>query len=66
MPRLQTDDGDQDITDLHAREDLLLDHYSWVDQQQGKVQDSHRAARWNCLLSSGLPVVPAARRANRS
>ncbi|MEO6923036.1 MAG: hypothetical protein ABI064_02835 [Acidobacteriaceae bacterium] len=27
-PRLETDDGDQDIADLHAREDLLLDYYS--------------------------------------
>ncbi len=27
-PRLQTDDGNQDIADLHAREDLLLDYYS--------------------------------------
>ena len=42
-PRLQTDDGNQDVTDLHAREDLLLDNYSWVDQSQGKVQNSHRA-----------------------
>ena len=27
-PRLETDDGNQDTADLHAREDLLLDHYS--------------------------------------
>jgi hypothetical protein len=27
-PRLEMDDGDQDIADLHAREDLLLDNYS--------------------------------------
>lgn len=27
-PRLQTDDGNQDTADLHAREDLLLDYYS--------------------------------------
>jgi hypothetical protein len=27
-PRLQTDDGNQDTADLHAREDLLLDNYS--------------------------------------
>ncbi len=27
-PRLQTDDGNQDTTDLHAREDLLLNYYS--------------------------------------
>ncbi len=27
-PRLQTDDGNQDTADLHAREDLLLSNYS--------------------------------------
>ena len=27
-PRLEMDDGNQDVADLHAREDLLLDHYS--------------------------------------
>ena len=27
-PRLEMDDGNQDIADLHAREDLLLDYYS--------------------------------------
>ena len=37
-PRLQIDDGDQDVADLHAREDLLLDHYTWVNQQQGMVR----------------------------
>ena len=31
-PRLQIDDGNQDVADLHEREDLLLDNYSWVDQ----------------------------------
>ena len=27
-PRLETDDGNQDTADLHAREDLLLENYS--------------------------------------
>ena len=27
-PRLEIDDGNQDLADLHAREDLLLDNYS--------------------------------------
>ena len=39
-PRLQTDDGNQDVVDLHAREDLLLDNYSWVDQLEGQGADS--------------------------
>ena len=37
-PRVQTDDGNQDVADLHQREDLLLDNYSWVDRAQGKVR----------------------------
>ena len=31
-PQLQMDDGDQDVADMHAREDLLLDHYTWINQ----------------------------------
>ncbi len=42
-PRVQTDDGNQDIADLHAREDLLLENYSWVDRVEGHGEDSHRA-----------------------
>src|SRR5258708_14180699 len=37
-PRVQTDDGNQDVADLHAREDLLLDYYTRVDGQPGKVR----------------------------
>ncbi len=33
-PRLDIDDGNQATADLHAREDLLLDHYSSVPGQQ--------------------------------
>jgi hypothetical protein len=58
-PRLQIDDGDQDITDLHAREDLLLDHYSWVDQQHGKVRIPIARAM-ELIAQQGLPVVPGA------
>ncbi len=35
-PRVQTDDGNQDVADLHAREDLLLDNYTWVDRSQAR------------------------------
>jgi hypothetical protein len=56
-PRLETDDGDQDITDIHAREDLLLDHYSWVDRQQGKVRIPIARAM-ELLVRDGLPVAP--------
>jgi hypothetical protein len=37
-PRLQTDDGNFDITEIHLREGLLLDHYSWIDRSGGKVR----------------------------
>ena len=55
-PRVQTDDGNQDVADLHAREDLLLEHYSWVDQSQGKVRiPIERAIQ--LLAQRGLPVA---------
>ena len=38
-PRLETDDGNQATADLHAREDLLLDHYSIERWTAGN--DSH-------------------------
>ncbi len=37
-PRVQTDDGNQDVADLHTREDLLLDYYTKIDGQPGKVR----------------------------
>jgi len=60
-PRLQTDDGSQDIADLHAREDLLLENYSWANQSQG----SPRRVRipieraMELIAERGLPVAPA-------
>ena len=57
-PRLQTDDGAQDIADLHAREDLLLNNYSWVDQSQGKVRIPIERAM-DLIAQRGLPVAPA-------
>jgi hypothetical protein len=57
-PRLQTDDGNQEIADLHAREDLLLNNYSWADRSQGKVRiPIDRAIE--LLAQRGLPVAPA-------
>jgi hypothetical protein len=55
-PRLQMDDGDQDVVDLHDREDLLLDHYTWVNQQQGVVRIPIGQAM-QILAQRGLPVV---------
>ncbi len=56
-PRLQTDDGNQDVTDLHAREDLLLNNYTWVDQAQGKVRIPIARAM-ELIAQRGLPVAP--------
>jgi hypothetical protein len=54
-PQLQMDDGDQDVADLHAREDLLLDHYTWVNQQQGTVRIPIGHAM-QIIAQRGLPV----------
>lgn len=54
-PRLQTDDGNLEITEMHLREDLLLDHYSWIDRSSGKVRlPISRAME---LVAGRLPVV---------
>jgi hypothetical protein len=57
-PRLQTDDGNQEIADQHAKEDLLLEHYTWVNQLQGKVRIPIERAM-ESIARSGLPVAPA-------
>lgn len=57
-PRLQNDDGNQDLVDLNHREDLLLEHYSWVDQAQGKVRIPIERAM-EIIAQRGLPVGPA-------
>ena len=56
-PRLQNDDGSQETANLHAREDLLLEHYSWIDQSQGKVRIPIERAM-ELIAQSGLPVAP--------
>ncbi len=58
-PRLLLDDGDRDIADLHAREDILLDHYTWVDQSKGIVRIPIERAM-QIIAEKGLPVAPAA------
>jgi hypothetical protein len=57
-PRLLTDDGDQDVADLHAREDLLLNNYSWVDQSKGTVRIPIEQAM-QLIAQRGLPVAPS-------
>src|ERR1700678_1464258 len=55
-PRLQTDDGNEEIGEMHAREDLLLDYYSWVDRSSGKVRIPISRAM-QLIAQHGLPVA---------
>jgi len=55
-PRLQQDDGNQDVANLHAREDLLLDHYSWADDSHTKVRIPIDRAM-ALIAQRGLPVA---------
>jgi hypothetical protein len=57
-PRLQTDDGNQEIAEMHAREDLLLNYYSWIDRSSGKVRIPISRAM-EIVAKGGLPVAPA-------
>ena len=58
-PRLQLDDGNQDVADLHSREDLLLNYYSYVDQNAGTVRIPIDRAM-QLIAQRGLPVVAGA------
>jgi hypothetical protein len=58
-PRVQTDDGNQDIADMHAREDLLLDNYTWIDQSKGTVRIPIDRAM-ELIAQRGLPAAPPA------
>lgn len=58
-PRLETDDGNQDIADLHAREDLLLNYYSSSpDLPAGTVRIPIQRAM-QLVVARGLPTAPA-------
>jgi len=60
MPRLQTDDGNQDTADLHAREDLLLENYSTSpDLPAGTVRIPIDQAM-KLIVERGLPKPSAA------
>jgi Na+-transporting methylmalonyl-CoA/oxaloacetate decarboxylase gamma subunit len=61
-PRVQTDDGNQDVADLHLREDLLLDNYTRIDGQVGKVRIPIDRAM-ELIAQRGLPVAPAVQKA---
>ena len=57
-PKVQTDDGNQDVANLHAREDILLEHYTLVEGSQGKVRIPIERAM-ELIAQRGLPVAPA-------
>jgi hypothetical protein len=57
QPRIEEDDGNQDITDLHAREDLLLDHYSYVADKPGTIRIPIERAM-QLIAERGLPTAP--------
>ncbi len=57
-PRVQLDDGNQDVADLHVREDLLLENYTRIDGQPGKVRIPIERAM-QLVAERGLAVAPA-------
>src|ERR1700677_937684 len=56
QPRLDTDDGNQATADLHAREDLLLDHYSVVPSGGGSIRIPISRAM-ELIAQKGLPLA---------
>lgn len=58
-PRLQTDDGYDEIYVMHQKEDLLLENYTWVDEKQGTVRIPIERAM-ELIAQRGLPVAQPA------
>jgi hypothetical protein len=54
-PRLDIDDGNQSTADLHAREDLLLDHYSRSAEEGNSIRIPIDRAM-ELIAQRGLPV----------
>src|SRR3984957_11601109 len=59
MPRLDIDDGNQATADLHAREDLLLEHYSSNPSEPGTIRIPIERAM-ELIAQRGLPVATEA------
>ncbi len=55
-PQPHPEDTNDDIAILHAREDLLLDHYSWADREHGKVRIPIARAM-ELIAQRGLPTA---------
>ncbi len=58
-PRLDADDGNQGIADVHSREDLLLEHYSTTDASGNAVRIPIERAM-QLIVQRGLPQAPEA------
>lgn len=56
-PRVQADDGNQDVADLHARENLLLENYTWVDAAHSRVRIPIDRAM-ELMAKNGIAVAP--------
>jgi hypothetical protein len=58
-PRVPTDDDNQETADMHAREDLLLEHYTAADPSEGPAGTIHipieRAMQ--LIAQRGLPAA---------
>jgi hypothetical protein len=63
-PRLDIDDGNQATADLHAREDLLLNHYSVSGGQVGTIRIPITRAM-ELIAQRGLPVATTPAAANQ-
>ena len=55
QPRLDIDDGNQATADLHAREDLLLNHYSEAPDEKGSIRIPIARAM-DLIVQRGLPL----------
>lgn len=55
-PQLETDDGNQDIADLHSREDLLLDFYSTSKDLPAGTVRIPIARAMQLIVQRGLPA----------
>jgi hypothetical protein len=58
-PRVPTDDDNQETSDMHAREDLLLEHYTAADPSEGPQGTIHIPIEkaMELLVKRGLPAA---------
>ena len=59
-PVLQTDDGNQDLADLHSKEDLLLNYYSTSTDLQGGAIRLPITRAMELIVQRGLGTPAAA------